>query len=133
MNKKELVAAMAAKTDASGAAADRAVNALVEIISDALKKGDSLTLPGFGTFEVRDRAARTGRNPKTGGELQISASRVAAFKPGAALKAAVNGRESKARSKSSTCFRRPRLQVLASVYRCGLDRLGSLPGPPFTR
>ncbi len=91
MNKKELVAAMAAKTDASGAAADRAVNALVEIISDALKKGDSLTLPGFGTFEVRDRAARTGRNPKTGGELQISASRVAAFKPGAALKAAVNG------------------------------------------
>ena len=91
MNKKELVAAMAAKTDASGAAADRAVNALVEIISDALKKGDSLTLPGFGTFEVRDRAARTGRNPKTGEELQISASRVAAFKPGAALKAAVNG------------------------------------------
>ena len=91
MNKKELVAAMAAKTDASGAAADRAVNALVEIISDALKKGDSVTLPGFGTFEVRDRAARTGRNPKTGEELKIAASRVPAFKPGAALKAAVNG------------------------------------------
>jgi DNA-binding protein HU-beta len=91
MNKKELVDAMAAKTDSSGAAADRAVNALVEIISDTLKKGDSLTLPGFGTFEVRDRAARTGRNPKTGEELKIAASRVAAFKPGAALKAAVNG------------------------------------------
>ncbi|SFH58762.1 bacterial nucleoid protein Hbs [Nitrosospira sp. Nsp14] len=91
MNKKELVAAMAAKTGSSSAAADRAVNAMLEIISDALKKGDSLTLPGFGTFEVRDRAARTGRNPKTGEELQISASRVAAFKPGAALKAAVNG------------------------------------------
>jgi DNA-binding protein HU-beta len=93
MNKKELVDAMAAKTGSSGAAADRAVNALVEIISDTLKKEGSLTLPGFGTFEVRDRAARTGRNPKTGEDLKIAASRVAAFKPGAALKAAVNGGE----------------------------------------
>ena len=91
MNKKELVDAMAEKTDSSGAAADRVVNALVEIISDTLKKGESLTLPDLGTFEVRDRAARTGRNPKTGEELKIAASRVAAFKPGAALKAAVNG------------------------------------------
>ena len=66
MNKKELVAAMAARTDTSGAAADRAVNALIEIISDTLKKGYSLTLPGLGTFEVRERAARTGRNPNTG-------------------------------------------------------------------
>ena len=93
MNKKELVDVMAAKTDSSGAAADRAVDALVEIISDTLKKGDSLTLPRFGTFEVRERAARTGRNPKTGEELKIAASKVAAFKPGAALKAAVNGGE----------------------------------------
>jgi DNA-binding protein HU-beta len=91
MNKKELVNAMAAKTDSSGAAADRAVNALVEIISESLKKGESLALPGFGTFEVRERAARTGRNPQTGEELKIAASKVAAFKPGAALKAAVNG------------------------------------------
>jgi DNA-binding protein HU-beta len=91
MNKKELVDAMAAKTDSSVAAAARAVNALVEITSESLKKGDSLTLPGFGTFEVRDRAARTGRNPQTGKELKIAASRVAAFKPGATLKAAVNG------------------------------------------
>ena len=91
MNKKELVNAMAAKTDSSGAAADRAVNALVEIISESLKKGESLALPGFGTFEVRDRAARSGPNPRTGEELKIAASRVAAFKPGAALKAAVNG------------------------------------------
>ncbi|SFH34495.1 DNA-binding protein HU-beta [Nitrosospira sp. Nsp14] len=99
MTKKELVDALAAKTDASGAAADRAVNALVEIISDTLKKGESLTLLGFGTFEVRDRAARTGRNPKTGGELQISASRVAAFKPSAALKAArQRGRKVRIRS-----------------------------------
>jgi DNA-binding protein HU-beta len=91
MTKKELLDALAAKTDSSGPAADRAVSALVEIISDTLKKGDSLTLPGFGTFEVRERAARTGRNPKTGEELKIAASKVAAFKPGAALKAAVNG------------------------------------------
>jgi DNA-binding protein HU-beta len=91
MTKKELIDALAAKTDSSGAAADRAVSALVEIISDTLKKGDSLTLPGFGTFEVRERAARTGRNPRTGEELKIAASRVAAFKPGVALKAAVNG------------------------------------------
>lgn len=90
MNKKELVDALAAKTDSSGAAAERAVNAMLEIISDALKKGDSLSLPGFGTFEVRERAARTGRNPKTGEELKIAASKVAAFKPGSALKAAVN-------------------------------------------
>jgi DNA-binding protein HU-beta len=91
MNKKELVDAMAARTDSSGAAAERAVNALVEIISESLKKGESLVLPGFGTFEVRERAGRTGRNPQTGEELKIAASRVAAFKPGAALKAAVNG------------------------------------------
>ena len=97
MNKKELVDAIAGKTDSSGAAADRAVNALIEIISDTLKKGDSLTLPGFGTFEVRERAARTGRNPKTGEKLEIGASRVAAFKPGAALKAAINGTENKDR------------------------------------
>ena len=83
---------MAGTIDSSAAAADRAVNALVEIISDALKKGESLTLPGFGTFEVRERAARTGRNPKTGEELKIAASRVPAFKPGVALKAAVNAK-----------------------------------------
>ncbi len=91
MNKKELADAIAAKTDSSGAAAERAVNAVLEIISDTLKKEDSLTLPGFGTFEVRERAARTGRNPQTGEELKIAASKVAAFKPGAALKAGVNG------------------------------------------
>jgi DNA-binding protein HU-beta len=62
----------------------------VDIISDSLKKGDSISLPGFGSFEVRERAARVGRNPKTGEELRIAASKVAAFKPGAALKAAVN-------------------------------------------
>jgi len=81
---------MAVKTDSSAAAADLAWNALVEIISDTLQKGESLTLPGFGTFEVHERAARTGRNPQTGAELKIPASTVAAFKPSAAPKPAVN-------------------------------------------
>ena len=90
MNRKELIDALATKTDSSKADADRALSALLEIISDTLKKGDSLSLVGFGTFEVRKRAARTGRNPKTGEELKIKASKAPAFKPGATLKAAVN-------------------------------------------
>lgn len=91
MNKTELIEAMAARTGASKTDATRAVTALTEIIAEALRKGDSLSLTGFGTFEVRDRGARTGRNPRTGEELKIAASRVPAFKPGASLKAAVNG------------------------------------------
>jgi DNA-binding protein HU-beta len=91
MNKKELISAMAARTNSSSATAEGAVNAMVEIISETLRKGEPLVLPGFGTFEVRERAARTGRNPKTGEELNIAASKVAAFKAGAALRAAVNG------------------------------------------
>ncbi|MBA2659184.1 MAG: HU family DNA-binding protein [Nitrosospira sp.] len=91
MNKNEFIEAMAAKTDSSKADAARAVAALTEVISDTLQKGESIALIGFGTFEVRSRAARTGRNPKTGEELKIAASRIPAFKPGAALKAAVNG------------------------------------------
>ena len=90
MNRKELIDALATKTDSSKADADRAIGALLEIISDTLEKGDSLSLVGFGTFEVRKRAARTGRNPKTGEELKIKASKAPAFKPGATLKAAVN-------------------------------------------
>ncbi|SEP23504.1 HU family DNA-binding protein [Nitrosovibrio sp. Nv6] len=91
MNKRELVDAMAAKTGGSKAETERAIGALIEVISDTLKKGDSLSLPGFGSFEVRERPARIGRNPRTGEELKIAASRVPAFKPGATLKAAVNG------------------------------------------
>ena len=90
MNRKELVDALAAKTSLSKADTDRAISALIEIISDTLKTGDSLSLIGFGTFEVRKRAARTGRNPKTGEELKIKASKVPAFKAGTALKMAVN-------------------------------------------
>ena len=92
MNKKELIDAMAAKTGSSKADAERAVGALIEVISDTLKKGDSLSFPGFGTFEVRERPAYKGRNPRTGEELQIAASKIPTFRAGAALKAAVNGK-----------------------------------------
>jgi DNA-binding protein HU-beta len=91
MTKKELIEAIAAKTDSSKAEAERTVSALIEVISETLKKRDSLALPGFGTFEVRNRSERTGRNPKTGEELKIAAAKVPTFKPGATLKAAVNG------------------------------------------
>lgn len=92
MNKTELIDALAAKCDLSKAAAGRAVDGLTEIITEALKKGDSVSLIGFGTFGVGQRAARTGRNPKTGAELKIAASKTAKFTAGAKLKAAVNGK-----------------------------------------
>lgn len=95
MNRKELVEALAAKTESTKADAERAVAGLIDIISGTLKKGDSIALVGFGTFEVRKRAARTGRNPKTGEELKIKASKVPAFKAGATLKATVNGAKAK--------------------------------------
>ena len=91
MNRKELVDELATKTGCSKADAERGLSAMLDIISDTLKKGESLSLVGFGTFEVRSRAARTGRNPKTGEELKIKATRAPAFKAGATLKAAVNG------------------------------------------
>jgi len=91
MNRKELIDALAAKTDNSKADADRNIAALIEIITATLKKGDNVALVGFGTFEVRKRAARVGRNPATGAELKIKASKAPAFKPGTTLKAAVNG------------------------------------------
>ena len=91
MNRQELIEALATKTGNTKAGADRNVAAVIEIITATLKKGDKLGLVGFGTFEVRKRAARVGRNPKTGAELKIKASKVPAFKAGASLKAAVNG------------------------------------------
>ena len=90
MNRKELIEALAAKTSSTKAEADRNIAALIDIITATLKKGDSLALVGFGTFEVRKRAARTGRNPATGAEIKIKASKAPAFKAGATLKAAVN-------------------------------------------
>ncbi|MGA8148023.1 MAG: HU family DNA-binding protein [Gallionellaceae bacterium] len=91
MNRKELIDAMAAKTGSTKADADRTIAGLIETITATLKKGDNVALVGFGTFEVRKRAARTGRNPATGAELKIKASKAPAFKAGATLKAAVNG------------------------------------------
>ena len=85
MNKAELVEAMAKKTGETKKATEEALNALVEEITKALKKGDKVQLVGFGTFEVRKRAARKGRNPQTGEEIKIPASKTPAFKPGKAL------------------------------------------------
>ena len=90
MNRKELIFALASKTGGSRADADRSVSALIEIISGTLEAGGKVTLSGFGIFEVRERAARNGRNPKTGQSLQIKASRVPSFRPGTTLKAAIN-------------------------------------------
>ena len=91
MNRQELIEALAAKTGNSKADADRNIAGLIEIITAALKKGDKVALVGFGTFEVRKRAARNGRNPATGAVIKIKAAKVPAFKAGAGLKTAVNG------------------------------------------
>ncbi len=91
MNRTELIDALAAKTGSSKADAGRNITALIEVITATLKKGDNVSLVGFGTFEVRKREARNGRNPSTGAPLKIKASKAPAFKAGAALKAAVNG------------------------------------------
>ncbi len=90
MNKTELTEAVAAATDFTKADAARAVDAVLGTISNTLAAGDQVGIIGFGTFLVRDRAARTGRNPQTGAEIQIAAAKVPAFKPGKALKDAVN-------------------------------------------
>ncbi|OZG71285.1 DNA-binding protein HU [Hahella sp. CCB-MM4] len=90
MNKSELIDAVAASADISKAAAGRALDAVVESVTDALKKGEQVTLIGFGTFSVKERAARTGRNPQTGATINIAAAKVPSFKAGKALKDAVN-------------------------------------------
>ncbi|MEN8174753.1 MAG: HU family DNA-binding protein [Pseudomonadota bacterium] len=90
MNKSELVEAMADAADISKAAAGRALEGMVEAISDALKTGDTVSIVGFGNFTVKERAARTGRNPRTGEEIQIRASKTPSFKAGKSLKDAVN-------------------------------------------
>ncbi len=90
MNKTELIDAVADATGLSKADSTRALDAIVNAIADALKKGDQVSVVGFGSFMVRQRSARTGRNPQTGAEIQIKAANVPAFKPGKALKDAVN-------------------------------------------
>jgi DNA-binding protein HU-beta len=91
MNRKELIDVLATKTGSTKVDADRNIAAIIDIITATLKKGDNISLVGFGSFEVRKRAARTGRNPQTGAVLKIKAAKVPAFKAGATLKAAVNG------------------------------------------
>ncbi|MBQ3109991.1 MAG: HU family DNA-binding protein [Clostridia bacterium] len=89
MKKTELVNAIAAKTGLSKKDADAALTAAVEAVTEALKAGDKVSLIGFGTFEVRERAARTGKNPATGATIEIAACKAPAFKAGKALKDAV--------------------------------------------
>ena len=86
MNKTELVASIAAKAEISKKDADKALTAAIETITAALKGGDKVQLVGFGTFESRTRAARVGKNPRTGAEVKIPATKVPAFKAGKALK-----------------------------------------------
>ncbi len=90
MNKSELIDAIAASADIPKAAAGRALDATIEAVTGALKNDEQVVLVGFGTFSVKDRAARTGRNPQTGEPIQIKAAKVPGFKPGKALKDAVN-------------------------------------------
>lgn len=90
MNKSELIDHVSDVAELSKADAARAVDAVISGVTKALKAGEAVTVVGFGTFQVRERAARTGRNPKTGGSIEIPASKNPAFKAGKALKDAVN-------------------------------------------
>lgn len=90
MNKTELIEHIATKSDISKAAATRALASIIEAVKKTLKKGDTVTLVGFGTFSVSKRAARTGRNPRTGTPLKIKAAKVPRFKAGKGLKDALN-------------------------------------------
>ena len=90
MNKSELIDSIAEKSGLNKTQAGDALNAVMESVGEALEAGDSISLVGFGTFSVKERAARTGRNPKTGEPLEIAASKVPGFKAGKGLKDAVN-------------------------------------------
>ena len=90
MNKNEFASAIAESANLSKADAERAIDALFKVVKAALKSGEDVSLVGFGTFTVRTRAARSGRNPRTGETINIAASKVPAFKAGKALKDAIN-------------------------------------------
>ena len=90
MNKTELVAAMAKDTNLSKKDVEAVLKSFIDVVTDELKKGEKIQLVGFGTFEVSERAARTGRNPQTGAEMAIPASKAPKFKAGKALKDMVN-------------------------------------------
>jgi DNA-binding protein HU-beta len=91
MNKSQLAEAAAERAGISKGDATKALDALLETITGALQSGEKVSLTGFGTFEVRDRAARTARNPQTGQEMQVAASKAPAFKAGKGFKDAING------------------------------------------
>jgi DNA-binding protein HU-beta len=90
VNKSELIDAIATSADISKATAGKALDAVIDSVQGALQKGDDVVLVGFGTFTVKDRAERTGRNPQTGAAIKIAAAKVPGFKPGKGLKDAVN-------------------------------------------
>ena len=90
MNKSQLIEKIAEKAEISKAAAGRALDAFMETVTESLKEGDAVALTGFGTFSARERAARSGRNPKTGETIQIASAKIPAFKPGKALKDDLN-------------------------------------------
>lgn len=90
MSKADIVDKIAKDAGISKAASEKAVNAFIEAVTNSLKKGQTVTLIGFGTFSVGKRAARVGRNPKTGATIKIKAKKIARFRPGSALKNAVN-------------------------------------------
>ncbi len=93
MNKTELIEAIAKESKLSKKDAEAALSAYTTVVTKALKKGDKVTLVGFGTYEVRKRAARTGKNPQTGETIKIAAAKIPAFKPGKGLKDAVNSKK----------------------------------------
>ena len=90
MNKTELVAAISEKTELTKKDSEKALKALIDVVAEELKKGEKVQLVGFGTFEVSERAARTGKNPQTGAEIKIAACKAPKFKAGKALKDEVN-------------------------------------------
>lgn len=90
MNKSELIVALAQKAEISKKDAEKAIAAFVDVVTETLKAGDKVQLVGFGTFESKERPARTARNPRTGEEIEIAASKSPAFKAGKALKEALN-------------------------------------------
>ena len=102
MNKADLVAKVAEKSGVTKKDAEKAVAGIFAAVQEALAAGDRVQVLGFGTFEVKERAARIGRNPQTGEELQIAASKNPSFKPGKALKEAVNVKPAKGKKKAKS-------------------------------
>lgn len=102
MNKADLVAKVAEKSGVTKKDAEKAVAGIFAAVQEALVAGDKVQVLGFGTFEVKERAARIGRNPQTGDELQIAASKNPSFKPGKALKEAVNVKPAKGKKKAKS-------------------------------